>query len=108
MSQVIFKSKIADKNVEVMGGWDPPMNYYHFTIFNLDLKPDDDEEIIWACIDNFRLSELPKSTEPYIKILEEFNIEPPEDFWELCNKKEGNVVYIFNGTNWNRKDLTRR
>ena len=105
MSRVKFNTEYNGKRVEVIGGWDSPLKYYHFTIFNLDC-PEEDEDVIWGCLDNFRFSELPKTNEPYKKLLKDMNIEPPSGFWDRCDKKEGNVFYTYtiNGT-WNRQDI---
>ena len=54
MSQVKWNTKWTsptgkEYRVEVMGGWDNPLQGYFLTIFNLDADGDDDceEDVLW-------------------------------------------------------------
>jgi hypothetical protein len=45
MSQIKFNVEFEGKKAEVMTGWDPPLGYYHLTIFDTD--PEAEDEILW-------------------------------------------------------------
>lgn len=90
MSQVRFKTGIR----EVMAGWDRPLGHFFLTISSVI-----DDEVVWSSI-----YDLPKggtsSTEPLKKMLREFEVEPPEGFWERVERREGNVLHSFNEMKW--------
>lgn len=91
MSQVKFNSKFEGKDVEVMGGWDNPLKTYHLTVF--DLTPDAEEETLWCAMDHFGFKfSLEQMRESLVKL----GITPPnEEFFEICSRKEGNVVFRY-------------
>lgn len=96
MSQVSFRTTYDGHNVEVVGGWDRPLNGYHLAIFNLDVG-EDDEQTLWCNLDLSPTSRaFPSSTEPHRKQLASMGIAPPPAFWELTELREGNVFHRFN------------
>jgi len=95
MSQVRFKTTYEGKNVEVMAGWDNPLQYYHLTIFNLD---DPDEEVIFSGMDHWGFST--KSPDRLHEQLQMMGIESPVGFAERVQKKLGNVFMTWDGENW--------
>lgn len=94
MSQVKFETIYDGKNIEVVGGYDPPLNFYHFTIYNLDQEDD----IIWCNLSQYMA--FPTNNDRYKELVKEMGIEVPEGFWELCEKKKGNVFYQWDGESW--------
>jgi hypothetical protein len=96
MSQVSFRTKYDGHNVEVVGGWDSPLNGYHLAIFNRDV-PENDEGVLWSNLNSpSAFIAFPKSTELFRKQLASIGIESPPAFWEICELREGNVFYSFN------------
>ena len=113
MSQVKWKTRWtppgSDKEyrVEVMGGWDNPLQGYFLTIFNLDADGDDDgeEDVLW---DSMSKDGYPfKSTAPLETALSELGIDAPMDskgidFWEIVSFQEGNVLYNYHNGEWRK------
>lgn len=98
MSRVSFKTTYDGKKVEVVGGYDMPLDYYHLTVFN---PPEDDEECAWAGLDHFDFSQM--RTLDYAKEqLKSMGIEPPDGFWVLCGYRLGNAFFDWDGSGWVR------
>lgn len=90
MSQVKFTAVIDGREVEVMAGWDRPLQEFFMTIFGPE--DDDEENIIWSSVSNW--SEVDQSyTTRLRKVLDSFNIEPPKTFWDIVELREGNVYH---------------
>ena len=83
MSQVQFFTK---EGLEIIGGWDHPLLYFFLTIF------DADGESIWSNLDHFAIDELTTTT-ALRRVLVEQDISPPEGFWDIVERKEGNFIY---------------
>ncbi len=97
MSQVNFRGTTKDGiPIEVQGGWDPPLEYYHFTIF--DVSNEDEEEILYSCLDED--IEMFQSNEHHKATLARFGVEAPEGFWERCDRKLGNVCFGIKDGKW--------
>jgi len=95
MSQVYFKANHNGKRVEVMSGYDPPLNYFFLTVFKVDLN-DEEEDLLWSELDHFGFDEL-RTTEPLKKVLNDLEIVPPDNFWETVELQEdGRTVRIYN------------
>lgn len=93
MSQVSFKTEYMGVPVEVVSGWDQPLQYYHFTIF--DLRPDADTEYIYSCLDEKNCFST-KTTERWQKKLEQMGITAPPGFWDIAeNKNLGNSIFKY-------------
>lgn len=90
MSQVSYKTTYDGRNVEVVGGWDSPLNNYHLTVFDLDEAAFTD--VIYCQLDSFPLGQ-PRTTDPLKEALEDLGISAPDSFWETCAKQEGNTMY---------------
>lgn len=102
MSQVKFKTKYDGKNVEVVGGWDNPLQSHHLTIFDLDAPDDAETDVLWCQMDHVG---FPKTLEPLQKQLFIMGIDPPEGFWECCSLHEGNVVFTYRDNEWHRNHI---
>lgn len=93
MSQVSFYATmlvdLKPVKIEVMSGWDRPLGYYHFTIFNLDPKGD---ETVYSCLDEPGAECFVKHLDKWKNKLKEFGIEAPEGFWERAELKAGNYL----------------
>ena len=119
MSQVSFTTQHSDRDVCVTGGWDRQMQYYHFTIeyaapdFDSDIDSGFDSDefqeggVLYSNLD----TEAPfkKDNEEYKAQLHIYGIEAPEGFWEMIERKEGNVLVEYrieaDGThNWHRQE----
>jgi hypothetical protein len=83
MSQVLFRTRYGDKNIEVMAGWDPPLSQYFMTIFDLDAE---DEEVLYSSI--YELPELHLNTNNLEKELYLRKIDVPEVFWDTVRLRE--------------------
>lgn len=101
MSQVSFKTLYMDFPVEVVVGWDEPLQYYHFTVF--DLRADAEEECIYSCLDERDIFSV-TSTDRWKAKLEQMRIVCPDGFWDRANRKEGSIIYRFNSeiNSWNK------
>ena len=75
MSQVKFRTEYKGKQAEVMSGWDPPLGYYHLTIFDTD--PEAEEEIIWDGLNELGFSRKLASVQVKLYSL---GITPPPGF----------------------------
>ena len=108
MSQVKFKCDASEQirqrhprctRVEVVAGWDRPIRGYHMTVYDLTTDPHD-EIIVWCNLDHFDFPGIASNTEPLKRVLKEFNIDVPAEFWARVELNEGNVFHTFDGTNW--------
>lgn len=102
MSQVKFETTYRDKPVEVMAGWDRPLQHFFLTVFDLD--PDAEEETVWNTLDHPDARDA-HGTERLDAQLAIMGIEVPESFWEKVHLREGNVHHIHMGGKWVRRDL---
>lgn len=99
MSQVKFKTKYNGETVEVMAGWDNPLQGFFMTIFGQPTE-EDDEPILY---NNLADPNAPgamgfsRDTEYFKHKLEELGIIAPAGFWQLVNRKEGNVHHVITG-----------
>jgi len=97
MSQVNFKTTLNGKNIEVVGGWDRPLQGYHFTIYDLDAE--EEEEILYCNLDDRKLvgyMGFTQTNEHYRAICQLMGIELPEHFWDACDMKAGNLQLYWN------------
>lgn len=97
MSQVSCKTTYMGIPVEVVSGWDEPLQYYHFTVF--DLRSDAEQEYFYSCLDEpgvFRT----KDCEKWKAKAKEMKLELPSDFWEKAEMKLGNVVVCYRNGQW--------
>jgi hypothetical protein len=100
MSQIKFDTRYKDRDIEVVMGWDPPLGYYHLTVF--DKSPSAEDEIVYDGLGKLGFCrQLDKIKQAVVSL----NIEPPPEAFELVEKREGNVVYRWNGKEWNRRDF---
>lgn len=86
MSQIKFRALHKNQLVEVVAGWDVPLQFFHLTIYDMN------DESIWCNLDYFDFDEL-KTTTPLKNALAKLNITPPDNFWDFVEKKEGNVIH---------------
>lgn len=96
MSQVIFDTELDGRKVQVVGGWDRPMNGYHLTIYDIS---DDEERILYCNMDDRELVDnmgFPPTNQRYKDVCEEMGIELPDHFWEACDAKLGNIRLRYN------------
>lgn len=98
MSRISFKATYEGREVEVVGGYDRPLDYYHLTVFNPE---DDDEECAWSGLDHLDFSQM-RTLDYAKKQLESMGINPPDGFWERCEKKDGNVFHDWQCGEWIR------
>lgn len=98
MSRVSFKTTYEGREVEVVGGYDEPLRYYHLTVFN---PPEDDEECAWSDLDHFSFDQM-RTLDYAKKQLDSMGIKPPDGFWELCEHKLGNVFWGWQDGKWIR------
>jgi len=103
MSQVKFRTKYEGKPVEVVGGYDRPLDYHHLTIFDLD--PEAEEETVWSCLDHEAFPFGMRTTRVAQEVLNKLGIEPPEGFWEQCERKLGNVLITWDGESWSQQEF---
>jgi len=102
MSQIKFNTTYKTKAVEVMAGWDNPLQGYFLSIFKLDLE-NDDEELLYDNLADKDLSStmgFARSTGYFKTILEHFEIVVPDGFWERVERNERNVTHIFRNEQW--------
>jgi len=92
MSQVSYKTTHNGGNVEVVGGWDHPLGNYHLTVFDLDAPETAFTDVLYCQLDRYPIGQ-PKELKLLKEDLETLGITVPESFWEMCEKKEGNVMH---------------
>jgi hypothetical protein len=97
MSQIFFKTTYLGKNCEVMTGWDPPLGFYHLTIFDPNASDDADTDVLWDGLDRLGFCRDIKNIE---KAFQNLNINPPDEIYTLIDKKEGNVFYKWDSNQW--------
>lgn len=100
MSRVSFTAKHLDREVAVVGGWDRPLQYYHFGIY-WEKPLEDEEETVWCNLD--QRVPYPMNNDGYKALLVEYDITPPEGFWEEIEKNERNAWVEWCGDNWHRR-----
>ncbi len=99
MSQVTFRTKLGEKSIEVMAGWDRPMGEFFLTVFGPPRTEDEDEEIIWSAINNPSPVDRQGTLRLRTKLVE-LGITAPEGFWEKVEAREGNVRHAFHNGRW--------
>lgn len=101
MSQVKFETKLGDKNIEIVAGWDRPLDSYHFTVFDMDSGDEDDNVLydVWSAHGFIR------STKEIRDYLVSNNISIPEDFLHLVEERVGNVLYLYKNNSWVALDI---
>jgi hypothetical protein len=99
MSQVTFKATYKGEPVEVMAGWDRPLQHYYLTVF--DLRDDAPRETVWDTIDHFDASDE-RSTIRLRWQLKTMEIAVPMEFWARVELQEENVRHAFDGERWSR------
>jgi hypothetical protein len=95
MSQIKFNVEFEGKKAEVMTGWDPPLGYYHLTIFDTD--PEAEDEILWDGLGSMGFC---RKLDRIEKTLADLGIEAPPGLLSLIDRREGNVVYKHDGNKW--------
>lgn len=101
MSQVFFRGVHKSRQVEVMAGWDPPLNRYFGTVFDLDAT-DDEDEVIWNTLYADYSATDYSSTERLQKQLKDMGLEAPDGFWERVHRQEADAVYTHIDGSWRR------
>ena len=96
MSQIKFQATYQGKPCEVMAGWDAPCQEYYLTVFDLD--PEAAEEVVWSTID------FPDESQAYEtgylrQRLGVMGIKTPKGFWEMVERREGNVTHVLTPKN---------
>jgi len=86
MSQVIFWSSYKSAEVQVMGGWDHIVEEFFLTI--LDGK----DEPVWTSIYDYSPEDQDSAYRLKLKLVE-LGIQPPQDFWNIVEEQDGNVVW---------------
>lgn len=97
MSQVSYRTTYMGVPVEVVSGWDPPLQYYHFTVF--DLRPDAEQEYFYSCLDEpdvFRT----KNCDRWKQKAEQMHLQLPSGFWEKVELKLGNIIISYRDGKW--------
>jgi hypothetical protein len=102
MSQVKFRMEYQGKKVEVVGGYDRPLDYHHLTVFDLD--PEAEDELVWSDLEHYFPHQM-RTIETAKRELEKLGIEPPEGFWEQCARKLGNALITWDGESWRQVDF---
>lgn len=96
MSQVFWSStlKMSGREVEVMAGWDAPMDEFFATVFLKDPE-EDEEEATWSTIAKYLPGDpaLRDTTALKSTLGKMLLPAPPDDFWKMVERKEGNVMY---------------
>ena len=102
MSQVWFSTEFEGKPAKVMGGWDRPLGYWHFTIFDAD--PEADEELLWDGLGNLGFC---RNLDTIKKLVQDLPLDVPEGFFEVIARQEGNVNYHWDALNkeWVRYEM---
>ena len=99
MSQVRFNTEYNNEPALVVAGWDRPLQYYHLTVFNNDENAE--KECFYSDLDEPNPFSV-KTIVPIQEKLKEMNIVPPDGFWDLVSKKEGNVFHTYVDSKWVR------
>lgn len=91
MSQVIHKGTHKGRRVDVMAGWDPPLQHFFLTVFRADTGM---EEIVYSTIDDPSKDDM-VSTKRLEAKLTGMEIDVPDNFWDLVNRREdGSTCHI--------------
>lgn len=104
MSQVKFHSALPDDTkVEIVGGWDEPQQGYHFSIFALEDDLEEGEDDVIYCNLRHSACPFPRDNDIYRTVLKLARIIPPPGFWERVERKEGDVIYEWDGDAWHKR-----
>jgi hypothetical protein len=101
MSQVTFYTEYNGKRVEVLGGWDRPLQHFFLTVLSANDDDDDDDGY-----DYVTSIEDSRTTHKLREKLDKLSIKAPEEFWSRIERKEGNVTHklcddgAWNTYNW--------
>jgi hypothetical protein len=91
---VKFRSALGGRFVDVMGGWDRPLQEFFLTVFDLECAEDADTDVIWSNIDDPSEADR-RGTDRLRAKLKAFGITPPTDFWEQVERREGNITHVY-------------
>ncbi len=101
MSQVKFKTEYKGKPVEVMAGWDRPLQGFFLTVFDLD--PNAEVECVYSNLDDPNVPGVmgyTKTTDYWKEVLSKMEIGVPEEFWARVELRQGNVNHVFDDGTW--------
>lgn len=101
MSQVYFETTKNGRRLEIMGGWDVPLQHYHLMVADLD-APITENDLVFASLDDPTTSGC-KKVGPFVQVLMRLGIDAPPGFWDRFRRQEGNVVHRYHGKGeWSR------
>jgi hypothetical protein len=87
MSQIFFMSKYYYDRVQVMTGWDRPLQHFFLTLLNPAAK-EDEEEVVWSSMSDIG-SDLGggyPDSEKIIQLLDEMKIVYPDNLKETLDR----------------------
>lgn len=99
MSQIIYDAELNGRKIQVVGGWDRPLQGYHFTVYAFDGGENGDEEIVlYENTMDAGLNPLswPQNNEHYKKVCKAMKLELPDFFWDAADAKLGSIQLRYN------------
>lgn len=98
MSQVTFQyTSMIGAQIEVVAGWDHVVGFFFMFIENLETSRLEFTNL------NLRGATTIDKTDIFRRELEKRHISPPEGFWELVERKEGQVKYTLKDGAWEKE-----
>jgi hypothetical protein len=98
MSQVSFKVFKDGEELQVVAGWDYPLQTYFLTVF------DNDDDVVWATLDHPSVMDC-HSTDRLSKQLTSMGVDVPAEFWERVQRKERNVIHSYVAGIWGEQEV---
>lgn len=86
MSRIVTTFLNNNEMYSVAGGWDPPFNAYHLTVFNLDSNSDDPTWDLWD--KDWSCDDIERAKNAFYDFFPDAKIK--DLFWERCSLKLGN------------------
>lgn len=102
MSRIIWFGTLPDgREVKVSGGWDPPLQGYHFTIEERG-KDAEEPTILYDNVEDRELpgTRFPATIDHFVEVASSLGLFPPDAFWNRCSQRLGNVIERI--TSWAR------
>lgn len=88
MSRISYKIPYKATTVEVVAGWDNPLNTFFLDVIDAD----DEDKIIYSSMSD---PNTDASLDALACVLHDLDIITPENFWSMVAKKQkNNVVFL--------------
>lgn len=85
---------------KVFAGWDAPLEGFFLDIHAVPEKVDEDPAEVWLSIDHWECCGMTTEISDVFGTLQSHGVCPPMGFRSILERREGNVVYVWDNEQW--------